>query len=342
MVKFAEYGILQPSMPQSFIPIKYFLPELAFQICLEPTILQKVVIKGINLVEFPILKNSPIAASFSWGTEQMSDIWAENNLRARGVINKQVIVKAKKEALEKQRHFMEQAGMATFPYVARIVPGIHNVLQTEEITQKDLSRHLASGATDAMKYGANFLITKIKGLTLHINLADCVSWVFWAKDAWGETVLGVLHGGRYEINEGLPKRAIAYMKALRCDISTMKLAGCPGVSKKNYYIQEKDRKRILKGKDAAWGNRLRAGKAIEDGKIVNVVYLDLLGRTIDQFLSIGIRADQIEAYGVDTYKAAEQGETFSHRFWLRTNKKGNPKFPLDNGRMILAAMIKKP
>lgn len=334
-----------PGIPADIAGIKnYFEGYKTLELPPGPDILQTVEItKGSNLVEFPILRTEPVEAGFSWGKDQMSDIWAEKNLRARGITDETLIKKAKAEALVRRDQFLLSGEMSVPPRVAKIAPAkVKEEHQIEEVTQEDVNKHMASGANDAMDVAANFIVTRVEGLTLQVNPADCPSYVLSGRDAKGEPILGLLHAGRDEVNEELPKKAILYMKAMGCDLSTLKIAGCPGVAKENYYIQEKDRETVLKGNDAIWGNKLSVGEAIENGKKVPVVYLDLLGRAIDQFTQVGMRANQIQAYGVDTYEAAKRGETFSHRWWQNVNKKENPEYPVDSGRMTLAAMIKNP
>lgn len=335
-------SILQPSTHTSEEAPKTVVPDVLSPVMeqqgMDASILKDIEIsKGENFVTFSLLEDEPIKAGFSWGRDQMSVGWAEKNLRARGVTDISQIEKAKNDALMARKHFLEVGGMAVPPRAAIIGwAKIRPIKQIREITEEEVSSHGESGTSTEIVCIENFLVTKVKGFTLLSNQADCYSWIIEGTDDDENIVIGLLHAGRDEITGELPKQAVSYMHALGCKTSSLLIAGCPGIAKESYYIKEKDREALLKGKDSLWNGYMKEGTVDENGVSQRVIFLDLLGCSLGQFVSLGLKPEQIQIYGVDTYEAAKRGETFSHRYWLRTN---TPSNPIDNGRMTMAVMI---
>lgn len=60
----------------------------------------------------------------------------------------------------------------------------------------------------------------------------------------------------------------------------------------------------------------------------------MTGYLLAQYVEAGISEDNISVYDVDTYRAAEMRQSFSHRYAVEQN------VPERNGRFILAVRLK--
>ncbi|MEK7186329.1 MAG: laccase domain-containing protein [Patescibacteria group bacterium] len=138
-------------------------------------------------------------------------------------------------------------------------------------------------------------------------------------------ILGLAHWGRDQLDRKFGKDAIDYLSGQGCDPRDIKIAIAPGIGPENYYIQEADMDRVIRN-PREWGSNIE--------KRGNKFHLNLLGYLLEQLDEAGVNGKNIEAYGVDTYEAAERGEAFSYRYSVATGQ------PNRNGRMIIAAQLK--
>lgn len=258
-----------------------------------------------GIAYFPIFQTFPLRAFFSWGKES-------DNMSVKT---------GEKESLIQERHnvFFEKLGMPNFHSTILIDP---NVFYSSDIA--DLDKDDLDGDAPTV-IGANILFTKDPTITLAAHPGDCPCAVLYTNDADGKPLLGLIHMGRRQIDAQLPQKAITYLKGLGIDPKTIIIGITPGILMKNYHIPVDE---PLPHADK-WGKYI----TLENNEGKEIYRLDLQGYAVQQFVSSGVRPENIELYEVDTYEAAQQEESFSHRY--ATVMKDNQ---LD-GRFLLASSL---
>lgn len=287
----------------------------------EPVILKEIVYQEEGIARFPSLDGLPIKANFSWGRTMgnMQELVESSPLVAR----------------ERTYDFLRRAGMAFPPRAVCFSPAIKNSPEIAVITQGSLD-HLNSKIDavpgekhpDVAELGSNLMYTKMKDMTFMIKPGDCAVAVLYVPSDRGN-VLGVAHWGRDQLDKRLAEKAINHLSKQGFDPSSIKVAIAPGLGPKNHYIQEADLGKhirdLWKWVDYVW---------FEEFEDERRYHLDLLGYLLAQLSDAGVTGENIEAYGVDTFEAAKNGDAYSYRYSVATGQ------PNRNGRMIIAAQLK--
>ncbi len=174
--------------------------------------------------------------------------------------------------------------------------------------------------------GAHNVFTTLEGVPIIIKPGDCTASLIRGLTRDYKPIVGIIHSGRHELEICVPQFAIRHLiERYECLPSTIKIGIAPSLGKNNHIIRAKDRNKIFNNEDT-WKPYLQEktdGSASIDGQKF----------LIDQYLSMGVLPSNIEYYAVDTYKAAQEGDTFSHRYAITTNQ------PDKNGRFILAIQL---
>lgn len=186
-----------------------------------------------------------------------------------------------------------------------------NEAQIEEVDKDTLK--------DKTKAVGNVIFTRDPEITLIIKPADCPTGILYCKDKEGRDVVAIIHGGADAINAGLTRQGLmALQLELGVDLSQAKLAIFPGVSKDNYYIskQWKTPDGQIKKRESGiypmnWGEHISSPKTDDPEE---KRYVDILGAFEMQALQAGMKLENVEAYGVDTYADAARGRAYSRRY----------------------------
>jgi copper oxidase (laccase) domain-containing protein len=159
-------------------------------------------------------------------------------------------------------------------------------------------------------------------------------------------VVGIIHSSGISTNAGMPRYAIRHLvDSLGVDPSSIRIGLTPGVSSDNFFLTEEDnavsideegkindqwalRKNIV---DRNWKHHIEKRNMVQGP--YQKRHVDITKATIMQFLEEGILPENIQAYDVDSYKAAEKGESYSNRY----TSEHSGKRP---GRFILAVQLK--
>jgi copper oxidase (laccase) domain-containing protein len=157
---------------------------------------------------------------------------------------------------------------------------------------------------------------------------DCPCVIIFAKDKKKQPILGLIHLGRQQTDARLAAKAIEYLKKQKILMSDIFVAICPGISQKNYFIPVNKQVKDLPNA-SMWSNHKEISTIAGEERM----YLDLSGYVVEQLLMSGVWAEHIELYDVDTYAAAEKGESFSHRYATVTHNLEK------DGRFLLAASL---
>ncbi len=273
------------------------------------TVHRDVVFQQPGIACFPLLQHLPLAAGFSWGKDA-------SNMSFGTQFEKVNAVKA-------NNTFLQSLSMPTLSSAVLIDP---NEAHTSEI--QEISFSMLASNTHPLVTGTNILFTRDPGVSLLVHPGDCPCAVLFAKDTKGQSILGLLHLGRFQTDMQLPKRASIYVESCFASLDTVSIGICPGISQKNYFIpvssQEKDLPYAEK-----WGTYISLEK--RNGK--DVYALDLQGYIVHQFIQSGILPEHIEVYDVDTFASAEKGESFSHRYATSVHD------PQKDGRFLIAARL---
>lgn len=287
----------------------------------KPRILEEILYQQENIARFPLLEDLPVKCGFSWGKESgnMQElIEPANPLNARG----------------RTYAFLHRMDMSLPPRAICFSPVIKDAPEILEITPDVVSDYESSVRSDPdeplqeMQIGANLMYTRLNDVTLMVKPGDCAVAVLYASTQ-SSPILGVAHWGRDQLDKGLAEDAIGHLKEQGCDPKEIKIAISPGLSPEYHYIQEADLRKHIRNL-WKWTGNFR----FEEFEGERRYHLDLLGYLLDQLRDSGVSGSNIEAYGVDTYKAAERGESFSYRYSVATGQ------PHRNGRIIIAAQLK--
>lgn len=270
---------------------------------LVPNLLTEIIYKSKGVGCVPLL-NHVVTHGFSWGVESgnMSFAW-ENDKEA--VTNRVTafLTKLEMEPIEGTVNMSPEHGVNIIDITDETFIGIGN------------NKIGASLKCDAF-------FTTMVDLPLVVKPADCTVSIIYAESEKGEKILGMVHAGRLGLDLQFPIKAMDHLlKYYKVIFSTVIIGIIPTITKKRYYIRQL--KELLKPEGWAGYVEEREG----------VFYLDFVGYLLNQYMSIGIKSSQIQAYDVDTYEATLRGETFSHRYWREMDQK------IPNGRMIVSAKL---
>lgn len=257
--------------------------------------------EGIGYI--PLLKGQ-VTHGFSWGKDMgnMSFAWEDDSdLVAKRVIG-----------------FLERLAMDP-------IEGTVNMVAEHGTRIIDVTEETFDAVT-INQFGAQIpcdaFFTLMDDLPLVVKPADCTVSIVSAKTGGGGRVLGMIHAGRLGLDYQLPTLAIRHLlEKYEVDPTEVFVGTVPTITSRRYYLRD-------------FGELLRPDgwEGFVD-KRDGFFYLDFTGYLIKQLIQSGIPRTNIQAYDVDTYEAATNGESFSHRYWREKDQK------IPNGRMIVAAKI---
>lgn len=259
-----------------------------------------------NIAYFPQMQTFPLTAGFSWGNRTDMSFKQKDKTRA----------------LKNNEDFLSRLHVPSLASSIIIDPFIPTTQQTLEVTKEMLNMD------EPIIVGSNILFTKDPKVTLAVHPGDCPCAVVYTKTRSGESLLGLIHLGRRQTDKQLAKEAITYLKILNINPETIFISISPGILQENYYIPENQKDKQLPYADK-WDRYIRPG--VKDSE--RVLFLDLHGYIIEQFVGSGIKPENIELYDIDTFNAAKKRESFSHRYAVMTNQP-------NDGRFLLAASLK--
>lgn len=264
-------------------------------------VLNEVVFINENIGYIPLL-NGIVNHGFSWGKKagNMSFSYGE-----------------KQETKDRINAFLNKLKMPSIESTVNIAAEHGEIITdiTEEILESTQNTNIGR----SLKCDAMF--TKIINLPLTIKPADCTVSIIYGVSGIGENILGLVHAGRRGLDLQLPYKAIGHMiDKYKCDIKSIKIGITPTITIQNHFIRNISELNYPEH----WNGFTRE----RDG----LIYLDFIGQILSQYSSIGLTSDQVQLYNVDTYEAAKDGETFSHRYWQM-----NPTYT--KGRMLVAAQL---
>ncbi|MFI5265587.1 MAG: laccase domain-containing protein [Candidatus Levyibacteriota bacterium] len=301
--------------------------------------------KEEQVAVFPILNGLPVSAGFSWGAQAYNLMLSSQALQQlqdgsprkteatiKYLLGSTQLLKVESRPIDTVRiaPHMKRGKPNNQPEVLEITDGImekHREDVLEHFEDSDFPQNLATGA--------DFVFTRMTGVALVVMPADCPSAVIYAKDKYGRDIVGVSHWGRDEVENLSPAKTIACLRAEGCAAKDIIVALSPGISKDNYFIQQRDVDRLLPNL-GRWGDRAEPRRVVERarwGDEEERVYLDLAGRITDQVQDFLVPGSNIEIYNVDTYEAAKKGIAPSFRF-ATTHKS-----PSRDGRIIITAQL---
>lgn len=231
----------------------------------------------------------------------------------------------REHAIERTQHAMVRAGMVDLDHTIRIVPNGQDEPQILEVTESMFADRRRSSLD--LETHANFLYTTEKTVALAVKPADCTVSIMYATLPDGRPLVGLLHGGRDQLDARLGYNAIQHLKALGCNPEDILVGVAPSISADNYYVRGEDRA-LLRNYDD-W----RAHGRLQEATTEDRIYLDTVGYLTDQLIEAGVTVNHIQPYGIDTLSAAEHGEGFSQR---RSSYSGDPG---KNGRFLVAAQL---
>jgi copper oxidase (laccase) domain-containing protein len=166
------------------------------------------------------------------------------------------------------------------------------------------------------------IITELPQVTLTVKVGDCTTTIIFARLKGGKDVISIVHTGRRSAEINLPKKVITTIhKKYNCDKYKIFIGIIPHLFKRNRkfeHIQNIKNKTIWKG-------------FIE--KKNGYYYIDETGLVLSQYKEAGIPSKNISVYHVDTFKAAQDGKTFSYKYHLEMQKRGKQ---VPEGRFIAA------
>jgi copper oxidase (laccase) domain-containing protein len=247
----------------------------------------------------PLLEALPIKHVFSWGKDSgnMSPVYAGNE--------SEEVVRARIKGL------LESSGIEykNDANTKGAFEGTH--LQMQEVVLEDLTKQPETA------FEANFIFTRDPRVVLSIRPGDCNVSIIYCVDKSGREIVGLIHSSAMSANMGLPRYAIQHLIIEEeVDPTTIKIGITPGISSKHYSLNETD----YKVKDETFSRTIvehnwkeHIAKKDPNKPDDQQRPVDIFGATIMQFIEEGIDPSNIEGYDIDTFEAAENGITFSHR-----------------------------
>lgn len=267
----------------------------------QPKILEKVLLLKNGIGYLPILQNL-VEHGFSWGkgSGNMSFSYGEK-----------FIVK------ERINNFLKKLNMPSMESTVNITAEHEDkILDLDKNSIRSMRTNFSG-----KRCKCDAIFTKMPRIPLVIKPADCSVSIIHGTSGSGEKVLGLIHAGRRGLDLQLPFKSIAHLlKKYNCNVRSLRIGITPTITVRNYFI------RNIKelAQPDSWNGFIEE----RDG----LLYLDFIGQILRQYNLIGLSAEQIQLYYVDTYEAAKCGDTFSHRYSQMNEEAAS-------GRMIVAAQI---
>lgn len=183
---------------------------------------------------------------------------------------------------------------------------------------------------------ADGIFTRLETTPLIHKPADCPTAIMYAKNIYGEKILGLIHLGRSQVNNRITEKSLEHLiKKYVVDLATLIIGITPGIGPKHYFVKRNDlnTKKLL---NLSYWEGYAMPDQREDEEILRI---DITGKIISVLKSYGIDDTNIQAYGhtdsVDTYTLASQNPplAYSHRYAVSSNQ------PYRNGRMMVAVQL---
>lgn len=235
--------------------------------------------------------------------------------------------------------FHRAVGFAENSFVVHLVPDMKGThWQIEEIVSDP-----DADPNEEHRQNANFVIIREPEnlddppILADIKPGDCPIYIFVGKDKYGGDFVAIFHGGHDAINAGLGRQgALVLEQDLGADLSDVKVFGIPGNGREHHFITNEPERRGSGIIERNWGedniDPLDTTKSADEQNSQKR-HVDMHGAVIMQLLQAGVKAENVEVYDIDMYKAAEQGEGRSLRF---TSENGGKR----NGRFIVSIQLK--
>lgn len=167
-------------------------------------------------------------------------------------------------------------------------------------------------------YNVDALITNTKGLVLYVLTADCCPIILFDPS---HNALGVAHASWKNTDQEYMKQVVAKMESeYGTNPSELAVFIGPCIHAQSYAFNSND-EHIAQREKPNWQPYLKE----TNGK----VHIDIVGYNIEQLKQAGVRPENIEDSGIDTYSAKNY---FSHRQSVVEN--------LPEGRLATLAWLK--
>lgn len=303
--------------------------------------------------------NTPVRMRFSWGEKapNMSTKHLDEGETAEG---NQRNVEA----------FLESQGFSGPPNVVHIIGNfLGTQYQIQEIgtyNKSEETQTLVVTPSDPdviekrqLDVQANFVFWRDPKTVEIIKQADCPVIIGHGEDKYADDLAFIDHEGFDAKNAGIDRQGLLYLRdELGVDLSKVKVAILPGVSRERYSVTNEPERRGNGIMEENWGENIDEkypDYIVEGLLITNPNYsamtdeqkeakreeirngqkrhVDIMEATIVSLLKVGILPENIQVLDVDSYEAAEKEESYSHRF---TNEHGGKR----KGRMITAVQLK--
>lgn len=277
-----------------------------------------------NIAVFPLMKQFPIVSGFSWG---------------KGIQNTSTLPACDRDgkAWEHTEEWLKSIGLSLeiVRMESRDTQGPTGRDGIVEVTKRLYNEYRSHFLHREVLTKAEFIYTKVLGITLMVKVADCLGVVVYAKNSLGEDIVGLGHWGRKPVDEMNPAFAIAHLLEVeKCESSNIFVGIMPGISYTHHTLTNED---IFPKTSGVVSKLPHWQRWVENGRLIfskhdELWHVDLLGRIIDMLTQYHIPVRNIYAYEQDTYTAAEQELAFSHRYATEQDKQ--------DGRMIVAAGLR--
>jgi copper oxidase (laccase) domain-containing protein len=289
----------------------------------------------------PIIENlqgHPVNLAFSWGKDapNMSSKYVDTANGETPEGNKQHV-----------DTFLAEHGFSDFSHAIVIIGKFEGVQQQiEKVGSNYINVDPEAKKGEEKEVKANYVITQDDETVLLIRPADCPVVIIYAKDRDGKPLIVVDHCGREAINAGMPRQGAGHLKdKYGVDLSQATAAILPGMARKIYFITDDIHRWGNSIVERNWGEQHIDAKVDdpsrdeelgiernEDG--IQKRHVNMTGATIMQLIEAGFDPKNIQAYDVDSFEAAMNGESFSHRL---INDYGGKR----QGRFLVAVQLKK-
>lgn len=279
------------------------------------------------------LEGHPVKLAFSWGKNatNMSSKYIDGLRRETPNGNRQNVDK-----------FLAEHGFDASPNVVTVIGKFAGVQQQIEEVDKDYVN--LDPDADEKDIQANFVITQDKDLTLIIRPADCPIVIIYAKDRDGNPLVVIDHSGREALNAGMSRQGAWYLEEnYGVDLSKATAAILPGMARKNYFITDDPERWGNSILERNWGEYIdeRVDDASRDKELnierndagIQKRHVDMTKAVIMQLIQAGFDPKNVQAIDVDSFQAAIDEESFSHRY---TTDYGGKR----PGRFLVAVKLK--
>jgi copper oxidase (laccase) domain-containing protein len=169
---------------------------------------------------------------------------------------------------------------------------------------------------------SNAVLTTRNDVCIHLRTGDCTGTIVVGRNRDKRQFIGLIHASRANIDQEIPTAMITEIcEHYGCDPNTLNLGIIPCLGPDSHVIRVEDSSRLIN--ESGWNGFMQV-KGSE-------LYLDLPARLISQYTTLGVLPRKIELYDIDTFKASEEGELFSHRYFLNHRVR--------NGRFLTAVQL---